>query len=235
MKVSKEFSCQFGLLLAEREFVDWGTLQREHTYYEHLKIYNPTHRSISVKIHKHALPFRFVHSDRDSTDLSVCPVNIAPRQSVDILMEFKLADSLELGNFSSKFYLDIDGVFYLKAIDMTAVIVENFDDGDPLQPSIDIPCDCFHFDTIALDKILEHSFLIRNVGKEDLIIRKIETTCTCIEYSIDGNIIHSRDSAELRVAFRPEPVAGAPYKVRLICNDPKRPIVELVLKGYVAP
>jgi len=59
----------------------------------------------------------------------------------------------------------------------------------------------FDFKTIScLDKC-SHTFFIKNISKEDIIVQQICTTCSCISVGWDRTVIHSGESTSINVTY----------------------------------
>ncbi|OYU96144.1 MAG: hypothetical protein CFE21_06955 [Bacteroidetes bacterium B1(2017)] len=75
------------------------------------------------------------------------------------------------------------------------------------------------------------TFTITNKGKQDLIIRRIVRTCSCLNPELSQTIIPKGKSATLKVAFSLVNMAGPDSKtIKIITNDPKQSEVTLTLK-----
>lgn len=79
-------------------------------------------------------------------------------------------------------------------------------------------------------------FTIKNIGEEPLIIKQIRKTCGCTVIKSFDSILQPKETSDIVVQIVPNSIKGLfSKKVFVITNDPKRPIIELTLKGNSVP
>ena len=95
----------------------------------------------------------------------------------------------------------------MKPIEMRAEVLENFDSLTSKEllsvPTIDVEKDTFSFGTITVNEKVTIPVKITNKGKRNLIIRKVESDCTCTAAIIGNRIVGINDSVILKIVFRP--------------------------------
>ena len=80
------------------------------------------------------------------------------------------------------------------------------------------------------------TFKITNKGKDDLIIRRVLRTCSCLVPELSGTIIPKGETAILKVNYSLANMAGPESKTLiLITNDPKQSEVTLTVTIDVIP
>lgn len=86
---------------------------------------------------------------------------------------------------------------------------------------------------IPSDKPAQSSFVIKNVGASPLIIRKVETSCSCL--SMDATVpVAPGESATLYFTLDPRGLLGLEEKkIVLYTNAPDQPIITLFVKSLV--
>ena len=149
---------------------------------------------------------------------------------------FMPRDTSLIGDYSKGIFLEIDGEVYMKPIEMRAEVLENFDSLTSKEllsvPTIDVEKDTFSFGTITVKVTIPVK--ITNKGKRNLIIRKVESDCTCTAAIIGNRIVGINDSVILKIVFRPMGRYGRQYKtIKLYCNDPHLPVIKLIIHGDV--
>ena len=103
-------------------------------------------------------------------------------------------------------------------------------------PSLDILNPVFDFDSIPQGKILEHQYILRNSGDEELEIQRIVPACGCTVPELKNKVIAPGEETVLSVQFNTYGMYGRKEKtVRLYTNDPERPAALLTLKGEIEP
>lgn len=90
------------------------------------------------------------------------------------------------------------------------------------------------FGRVSNDKETKHVFVIRNTGKDDLIVKKISPNCTCVTGVLSNDTIKAGEEANLEVTFNPQGRRGNQQKsITLYSNDPKSSAQRLTIKAYI--
>lgn len=101
-------------------------------------------------------------------------------------------------------------------------------------PKVQFDQSTFNFKELKQGESVEHIFVLKNIGKSDLIIRKTKTTCGCTAISPKSKIIKPGEQTDLKVIFNSRGKKGRQNKViTLITNDPKKPSSTLRIIGNV--
>jgi len=88
---------------------------------------------------------------------------------------------------------------------------------------------------VSAEKPLQGSFVIKNAGLSPLLIRKVETSCLCIDLEHKTPIAPGA-SATLSFTFDPRGLKGIEEKrIMLYTNAPDQPIITLLVKAKVTP
>ena len=81
---------------------------------------------------------------------------------------------------------------------------------------------------------VEHVFTLKNEGKNDLIIRKVKTSCGCTAVKPEKDIVAKGESTPLKVVFNSRGKSGRQNKsITVTTNDPKNHSTILWIKGNV--
>lgn len=92
----------------------------------------------------------------------------------------------------------------------------------------------FDFDTIKQGDNVNHEFVVKNVGKSDLLIRKVTPSCGCTVTSLKSQLIKPGESTSIAVEFHSAGKSGNQNKtITVISNDPLNSKVILWIKGTV--
>lgn len=92
----------------------------------------------------------------------------------------------------------------------------------------------FHFGTIQQGESVEHTFRIKNTGKEDLIIRKWKPGCGCTSSQPEKTTLAPGESTESKAIFHSAGQKGTITKsISVVTNDPTEPMVTLFINGEV--
>lgn len=93
----------------------------------------------------------------------------------------------------------------------------------------------FNFGERDATEVVEHSFLIRNVGNAPLVISKVKPGCGCTVTSWRTKTLAAGESSELTSKLRLKGMRGKQKKsITVESNDPKRPRLYLSLAGSVS-
>lgn len=123
-------------------------------------------------------------------------------------------------------------------ITVTALLKEDFskltNEDLANAPKVFFESDKYDFGTIKPSKIIEHEYVIKNIGKSDLIIRKVRASCGCTIVQPDDNIIKPGKSTLIKARFNSAGKSGdQKYAITVITNDPKVYKKILWLEGSV--
>ncbi|MBN2213003.1 MAG: DUF1573 domain-containing protein [Bacteroidales bacterium] len=121
---------------------------------------------------------------------------------------------------------------------VTAVVREDFSkltaEELNMSPKIVFENEKIDFGTIRPGQKIENEFILKNVGKTDLIIRKIRASCGCTAVEPDVKIIRPGKSTKIKTVFNSAGKSGKQkYAITVITNDPKNYKKILWLEGTV--
>jgi hypothetical protein len=127
---------------------------------------------------------------------------------------------------------------YRNRIFLSANLVEDFSSYSKRQlkraPKVNFEMLEFVFDTVQQGETVHAAFRFTNVGKNDLIIRKISTSCGCTAGKLDKKVYTKNESGEIDVTFRTRGKHRTQrQRITVITNDPSNPTIHLYIKGYV--
>jgi Protein of unknown function (DUF1573)/Flagellar-associated PapD-like len=92
----------------------------------------------------------------------------------------------------------------------------------------------YNFGTVLQGMHVVHTFAIRNVGKKDLVINGVKTSCGCTVAAPSKNLVVPGDESKVTVDFDTHFQKGHRDKtITVMTNDPGSPTVQLTLQGNV--
>ena len=109
----------------------------------------------------------------------------------------------------------------------------------PSYSSIGAPrltCDesAYNFGTVQNRDSIEHTFLLRNDGDEDLVIDRVRTSCGCTAAHLNKQTVPPGKEVELATRLSLKGRDGKQHKnVYVYSNDPKSPLFKLALVGEI--
>ena len=108
--------------------------------------------------------------------------------------------------------------------------------GDAAVPRIAVEPRHFDFGTVLPRKTLRKDFLVRNFGAVDLRIEGVSTSCGCTAALPERRVVAPGGSVVLRVSVETRDDKGRVRRSVLVrSNDPKTPVLEVVLEADVRP
>lgn len=171
--------------------------------------------------------------------ISVTPPSIQPGETGTVNIEFN-ADKIDDWDFViSRIYVTVNGENVPdNRLSVSATITEDFSNltEEEMENAAHVSFDSntFNFGTISQDERVEHEFIMENVGKSDLIIRKIKASCGCTAVTPSKKVIAPGESIAIKTVFNPKGKKGNQRKsISVITNDPLRSKSILWIKGEV--
>jgi hypothetical protein len=101
-------------------------------------------------------------------------------------------------------------------------------------PKLVIPQNEFDFGSVSQGQKVEHEFVVRNDGDQDLVIQRIAPSCGCTAAAMSAGAVKPGSSEKIKVAFNTAGFYGSKTKsVSILTNARDNPEVVLKLKGVV--
>jgi hypothetical protein len=92
----------------------------------------------------------------------------------------------------------------------------------------------FDFGSVPGNSKVEHEFILTNIGKSDLYIRKVSASCGCTVVQPTKTTIPPGDSTFIKVTYNAQGHSGANKKaITVITNDPRKSKSILWIKALV--
>jgi len=138
-----------------------------------------------------------------------------------------------------RIYLNVDGQDdYRNSIAVSTTLEEDFSKMTPAElataPQVKYDVESFDFGDIKPNSKVEHTFNLKNIGKRDLIIRDVKSSCGCTAVSPSKNMIASNENVPLKVVFDATGKSGRQNKtITVITNDPKNPTTILRISSNI--
>lgn len=156
------------------------------------------------------------------------PEIIEPQQEGRIEFDYLTAESDGWDYVVDRLDFLINGqVLANNRISVTANIREDFSGKSAEEmaqaPRAEFDSQSFDFGQITNDKVVEHSFTLKNTGKSNLYIRKVTASCGCTAVQPAKTTINPGDSTAIKAVFNASGREGNQKKaITVITNDPKR-------------
>lgn len=167
------------------------------------------------------------------------PAKLAPKQKGYLVVTFDATKIKAYGFVMNRIYLNIDGQDdYRNSIAVSATLEEDFSklSAEDLKnaPVVSYDSNSFDFGDIKPNTKNEHVFSLKNIGKKDLIIHDVKSSCGCTAVTPTKNIISANESVPLKVVFDSTGKSGRQDKtITVITNDPKNPTTTLRISSNI--
>lgn len=147
-----------------------------------------------------------------------------------------------LRNFSTLIKIGVVISGLLQAVNVSAqqnsasqVKVSNADSPETKKgPDLVVADPVFDFGESKDKKVIQHIFILENVGDEPLVISDVSTSCGCTTAGEFQSEIPAGGKTELPVTFDPTSFGGDIHKLVIVrSNDPEKPETYLRIQGHI--
>lgn len=221
---------QLGALRVKTNYISFGKLLQTSVETKELELINPSDKPVSVG-------FRTVPKHLKAT---VEPEVIPAKGKGKIVVTYNAKEANTFGFASHRIYLSLDGSKdYKSSIGVSATIGEDFSGLTPEQlanaPVAKFAESTFDFGEMKQGDKREHTFMLTNAGKSDLLIRNVRTSCGCTAVAPSTKLIAAGETAPIKVTFNSRGKRGRQSKsITVITNDPKNPTSTLRITSNVS-
>lgn len=229
--IDEIYKIEVGDLRFEKTHLSMGKLVLNSKVVDTLKFLNKGLMEAKVTIDTKARKF---------ISIAVEPAAVKPNEIGNIIVTYFPSERNDWGFVNDRFTLNINGKeFQSNPISISGSIEEDYS-GYSAQQLADAPM--VDFNTTAYDfganypegTPVEFDFIIKNIGKSDLIIRKVKASCGCTTVNPSKTVLKPGESSNIKAKFRTNGYSGRQSKsITVITNDPKRPTMVLRLSGTV--
>jgi hypothetical protein len=101
-------------------------------------------------------------------------------------------------------------------------------------PQLSISTASVDFGSIAQNAAASKQISLVNTGKTDLLIREVQSNCTCVKATVDKKTLKPGGMATLTIEFNPQNRQGTQQKrINIYSNDPSQPVQAVMLTAQV--
>jgi len=171
--------------------------------------------------------------------LKMVPEKLKPGEKGNIVATYDAGAKNDFGFLIDRVNLDINGKTDRSySMVISANVEEDFSKLTAEQlanaPTVSIDDPEFQFGKLNQGEKVEHSFVLKNEGKSDLVIRKVKASCGCTAVKPDKEVIKPGETIAIKTTFNSAGKVGNQNKtVTIITNDPKNSKTILWVKGEV--
>lgn len=119
-----------------------------------------------------------------------------------------------------------------------ARILDDFDSWTPKQkanaPRLKVSEEEYKFGEVEEGEPVVHDFVLTNIGRSTLYIRKLKQSCSCTIVNPEKMELEPGESTVVKTTFRTNGKSNKQMRtVDIVCNDPEQPTVTLKITGFV--
>lgn len=137
-------------------------------------------------------------------------------------------------------YLKITLIMLASIVNTTIITAgeiqnENISDGKTIEkPKMFFEEQVYDFGKIYIGESIKHEFKFKNLGKGELIINNVKSSCGCTAALVSKNIILKDDEGEVEIKFNSGHYVGKVTKSVIVnSNDTENPKYKLTITGEV--
>lgn len=221
--IEEDFPNQIGPLRARTNHVAFGQVKENQLKTDSIEIVNNSDQPVQLSF----------KTPPPHLSALIRPAKLAPKQKGYMVVTYDASKIKAYGFVMHRIYLNIDGKDdYRNSLAVSSTLEEDFSKLSPTElaaaPVVKYDAESFDFGDIKPNSKVEHSFILKNEGKRELIIRDVKSSCGCTAVSPPKNIIAANESVPLKVVFDATGKSGRQNKtITIITNDPKNPTTVL--------
>jgi hypothetical protein len=210
---------KIGALRVKTNHISFSRMKENETKTQDLELVNDTDKPIKVG-------FRTVP---EHITVKVEPATIPVNGKGKLIVTYNAKEANTYGFASHRLYLSIDGSNdYRASVGVSATIEEDFGSLTPEElakaPVATFSETTHDFGEMKQGDKKDHTFMLTNNGKSELIIRNVRSSCGCTAVAPAKKVIAPGESAPIKVTFDSRGKRGRQSKsITVITNDPKTP------------
>ncbi len=228
--IADQYPVKIGSLRFPTRKISFGRVSTKEPINKTFEIYNESD-SIIKFFEFNELP--------ENLSIAVKPTEIGPKEIATLNLTYDVSASNDLGWQTFRITLNTnDHLNPSKEFDITASVIEYFPpvSGDQMNviPRLFIDTPTLDFGRLNSSDTVNMQVELRNVGKNPLVIRKIEPNCDCIEIKIQNEELKSGETMQIEVILSGQNRRGRQYKtITIFSNDPLSPAQVISVKADV--
>jgi len=228
--IADDFPIRMGKIRLSTNHLSMATVFKDQVKTATLEFYNDSDSAVAVTLAD--LPPHLA--------ARVDPISLEPAKKGVISITYDANQNSDWGFVMDRLYMTVDGQLYPDNIlAVSAQLDEDFASWTPEKkaraPKAVLSEDSFNFGTITAGQKITHDFILKNTGKDPLVIRKISTTCGCTASKPGTYEIQGGKETTIACSFDSRGKAGKQFQtVTLILNDPSASSLVIRLIGTVS-
>jgi len=218
-----------------------GNLKLAGEFLEFAKLYNSETRSETMKIYNNWDKIMTISYD-DTLKFISCEINprsLEPGQEGIITVTYNATKRKDFGIVIDTVKLSTNDIKQpIKELYIKADIFEDFtklrESKRKIAPKISFTNTNFDFGLVNEGEEIKYNFEIKNKGIRELIIRKMDPSCSCISIKPKRFKLRQQKTTLINITITTQGYKGQHNEtITVISNDPKNPRMKLYIQGEV--
>lgn len=227
--LSELFPEKFSDLSLRRSYIDFGIVPKGEKRVEKLEVANTSKRSITIT------------TSHNSKDISILPktLSLKPGEKDFLEIELNTTNSSNWGNNNAIINFSINNTKVNKDFTINYNVRDNFFNLSPQEiqngPIPMASSSSYDFGKINKGGKITSQFRVRNIGKRDLVIHKIDSSIPNISIIYNKNVSVGK-STDINVTIDTKNIdlsGEVSIILTLITNSPTRPIINYIITGNI--
>ena len=227
--IEDDYRYAMGPMRLKSNHLAFGNLKNTASTEKRLEVINTSDTEVSVaflRVPKHLV-------------IAMEPALLKPKQKGEIIATYSAPQRNDWGFVIDRMNLEINGTGdRTYSLVVSANIEEDFSALSQAElakaPVLSVDDPEFKFGKITQGEKVEHTYVLTNSGKSDLLIRKVKASCGCTAVQPEKKVIGPGESVNIKTVFNSAGKLGNQNKtVTIITNDPKKSKMILWVKGEV--
>jgi hypothetical protein len=227
--IADDYPYAMGPMRLKSNHLAFGNLKNTVTTEKSLEVINTSDKDVKVTFQK--VPQHIT--------IKMEPALLKANQKGIIVATYSAPVRNDWGFVIDRMNLDINGTSdRAYSLVVSANIEEDFSTLSEAElakaPVLNVDNTEFNFGKINQGDKVDHTYVLTNSGKSDLIIRSVKASCGCTAVQPDKQVISPGESVNIKTVFNSAGKVGSQNKtVTIITNDPKHSKMILWVKGEV--
>lgn len=234
--IAEDYKFQMGPIRMKKRNIHFPEIYKNETKTDKIEIINTSKEPVTVTFNKKRTTPRYLK-------MKCTPETLKPDEKGIIEVSYNAAEKNDWGYVYDRVYLSFnDQTDYNNRLNISAVIKEHFTKEQIENPPVFtlFSDKTYDFGTIKQGDVIEHIFKFKNTGKNDLIIRKIKSSCGCTAVSVGSKTIKPGEEGNIKAIFNSRGKRGQQHKsitittnIPEVAGKPGKSQIVLMLKGIV--
>ncbi len=227
---NRYYKGEFGYLMMDVNHFGWGSQLTGQVIIDTVKFFNDGYNDIVISSAKSSVPFVTVGN---------LPITLPVDSTAYMVVTADLRNVDTVGGYRGSIVLQTNDRFFpIKEFPVGIDLMQNFSHLKKRQlkkaPQLTLSSSQVMIGEIGAGGIRTKNITLKNTGKSDLIIRKINSDCSCTVVSPSKRVLVPGEEIVLKVTFDAVNKSGPQGKVvTVITNDPVKPRQNFIVKALV--